>query len=89
MEIRVNKHTLERAIERGASEDEIKDVIATGFEIPSKGYRKGRAKGYEFNQKRLHIFYEQKRVEVIYTIESDKIETITVYVSYGSWKEQK
>ncbi len=42
-----------------------------------------------FNRKRLDVFYKQKKIEVIYTIEHDKILTITVYVFYGEWKEQQ
>jgi hypothetical protein len=43
---------LERSEERGASEDELKDVIETGFTIPAKHGRIGKAKIYEFKQKR-------------------------------------
>ena len=89
MEIRIDPHTLERALERGTNEDEIKDVLINGFDIPAKRYRKGKAKVYKFNKKRLNTFYKQKRVEVIYTIESDKMITITIYVFYGRWKEHK
>ncbi|MBI5739801.1 MAG: DUF4258 domain-containing protein [Nitrospirae bacterium] len=89
MRIRIDQHTLDRATERGASEDEIKDVVISGVDIPVKGNRKGRAKVYNYNQKRLNTFYKQKRLEVIYTVENDTIVTITVYVFYGSWKETK
>lgn len=88
MKIQINPHTLERAIERGASEDEIKDVLITGLDIPVKRNRRGKAKVYKYDQKRLNTFYEQKRVEVIYTIDSDTIVTITVYVFYGYWKDK-
>lgn len=88
MKIQIDPHTLERTIERGASKDEIKDVIITGFDIPAKRERRGKAKVYRYDQKRLNTFFEQKRIEVIYTIESDTIVTITVYVFYGSWKEK-
>ena len=32
---------------------------------------------------RAKKFYEQKRVEVIYTVEGENIITVTVYVFYG------
>jgi len=48
MQIRIDPHTLERSEERGASED----VIETGFTIPAKHGRIGKAKIYEFKQKR-------------------------------------
>ena len=86
MEIQIDPHTLERAEERGTNEDEIKDVINTGFPIPAKYGRTGKAKIYEFKQNRLNKYYEEKRVEVFHTIERNKIITITVYVFYGKWE---
>ena len=65
MEIQIDQHTLERAEDRGTNEDEIKDVINTGFPIPAKHNRMGKAKVYDFNQERHGKYYEQKRVEVI------------------------
>jgi len=87
MEIQIDLHTLERAEERGTNEEEIKDVINTGVHIPAKYGRTGKAKVYDFGQKRHGRYYEQKRVEVIYTIERDVIVTVTVYVFYGKWGE--
>jgi hypothetical protein len=46
MDIQIDPHTLERAIERGASEAEIRDVIDTGFPVPGKYGRLGKAKVY-------------------------------------------
>lgn len=86
MEIQIDPHTLERAEERGTNEDEIRDVIQTGFSIPAKYGRIGKAKIYDFKQTRLNKFYEQKRVEVFYTIERNKIITVTSYVFYGRWE---
>ena len=79
-------HTLERANERGASEEEIRDVIKTGFSTVAKRGRYAKAKVYEFKKKRNKKFFEQKRIEVIYVIEKDKIITATVYVFYGKWE---
>jgi len=87
MEIQIDPHTLERAEERGTNENEIKDVIDTGFAIPAKYGRTGKAKVYDFKKIRLNKYYEQKRVEVFYTIEGSKVITITVYVFYGKWEE--
>ncbi len=86
MEIQIDPHTLERAQERGASEQEIKDAIETGFDIPAKYGRMGKAKVYDFKQKRHGKYYEQKRIEVLYTIEENSIVTVTVYVFYGKWE---
>jgi len=86
MKVQVDPHTLKRAWERGTDEEEIRDVVLTGFPIPAKAGRLGRAKIYPFNQFRLGKFYEQKRVEVIYVVEGDTVVTVTVYVFYGKWE---
>ncbi len=88
MEIQIDPHTLERAEERGTNEQEIKDVIHSGLSIPAKHGRLGKAKIYDFKQQRHGKYYEQKRVEVIYTLEEETIVTVTVYVFYGKWEEQ-
>ncbi len=86
MEIQIDPHTLERAEERGTNEDEIKDVIETGFTVPAKYGRIGKAKVYDFKRKRHSKYYEQKRVEVFYAIEESLTVTVTVYVFYGKWE---
>ena len=86
MEIQIDAHTLERAEARGTNEEEIRDVILTGFSVPAKSGRLGKAKVYDFRQQRHGRYYEQKRVEVIHTIETDMVITITVYVFYGHWE---
>lgn len=44
MKIQIDHHTLERAEERGTNEEEIRDTIMTGFSIPAKYGREGKAK---------------------------------------------
>jgi len=41
-------------------------VINTGFPIPAKHGRIGKAKVYDFKRKRHGKYYEQKRIEVFY-----------------------
>ena len=86
MKIQIDPHTLERAEERGANEEEIKDVINTGVPIKGRYGRLGKAKVYNFKQKRQNEYYEQKRIEVFYIKEEDAIITVTVYVFYGKWR---
>jgi hypothetical protein len=86
MEIQIDPHTLERAEARGTNEEEIKDVINTGFLIRAKYGRLGKAKVYPFQQRRHGRYYEQKRVEVMYTLEENVVITVTVYVFYGTWE---
>ena len=87
MEILIDQHTLERAAERGTSEDEIEEVIRTGLPMQAKYGRLCKAKVFEFRGKRHRKYFEQKRVEVVYRMESNSIFTITVYVFYGKWEE--
>ncbi len=86
LEIRIDPHTLERAEERGASLEEIRDVVATGFPVPAKYGRSCRGKIYDFSDSRLGRYYEQKRVEVIYTVLGNVATTVTVYVFFGTWE---
>jgi len=58
VEIRIDPHTLERAEERGASKEDIQDVINTGTTIPARYGRLGKAKTYDFKQKRHGQYYE-------------------------------
>ena len=86
MRIRINPHTLERAAERGATKDEIEDVIRTGTPIPAKGYRQAKEKVFEFRRQRQNVYYDQKKVQVIYVLQEDVAMTVTVYVFYGKWE---
>lgn len=86
MKVQIDPHTLERAGERGTNEDEIKDVVETGFTISAKYGRIGKAKVFDFKRKRYGKYYEQKRVEVFYAIEESLMVTVTVYVFYGKWE---
>ena len=86
MEIQIDPHTLDRAEERGTNEAEMTDVILSGFTIPAKYKHIGKAKIYDFKKNRHNKYYEQKRVEVFYLIEGDRMITVTVYVFYGKWE---
>ena len=50
MEIRIDPHTLERAEERGASEAEIRDVLAVGAAAPEKRGRFAKTQVCRFGQ---------------------------------------
>ena len=62
-------------------------MLVTGFSVPGKYGRLGRVKVYEFQRDWLGKYYEQKRVEVFYTIENDVMVTVTVYVFFGKWEQ--
>jgi hypothetical protein len=55
----------QRAEEQGTNEAEIQEVLLTGFPMPAKYGRQGKAKIYPFRQTRHGKYYEQKRVGVI------------------------
>jgi len=50
MEIQIDHHTLEKAEERGTNGVEIEEVIHTGFSIPAKYGRIGKAKVYDLSK---------------------------------------
>ena len=85
MHIWIDPHTLERAAERGATQEEIEDVIRTGIPVPARGNRLARAKIMEFRRVWRGVYYEQKKIEVIYVVEQEVAITVTVYVYYGRW----
>jgi len=85
MQIIIEPHTLQRAIERGATETEITDVLTSGLEIVAKQGRLAKSKVFLFQLIRNSKYYEQKRIDVFYLIENDKIITVTVYVFYGTF----
>ncbi|QWR77343.1 hypothetical protein [Candidatus Magnetomonas plexicatena] len=86
MEIRIEHHTLKRAMERGTNEAEIREVIKTGFPVSAKYGKEGKGKIFSYKQIRLNKYYEHKRVEVFYIVEENIIITVTVYVFYGKWE---
>ena len=85
MLIQINPHTLERAAERGAAENEIEDVIRTGTSVPARGNRQAKEKVFDFRRQRQNVYYEQKKVQVIYVLQEEVAITVTVYVFYGKW----
>ena len=82
----IEPHTLKRALERGASENEILEVMEKGSSIKAKNDRFSKELVFDFKNIWNDKYYEQKKIEVIYTIEDDLIITITVYVFYGKWE---
>lgn len=86
MHIRIEPHTLLRAIERGASEEEIIETINNGLAIKAKSNRMAKVRVFDFNKIRNGKFYEQKKLEVFYVIENNEIITITVYVFFGKFE---
>jgi len=53
MQIQIDPHTLRRAVERGTEEEQIKEVLETGTDIPAKNGKFEKAKVYSFDAKWL------------------------------------
>ena len=85
MRIQLEPHTLQRAIERGATESEILETLEGGVNIVAKKGRLAKAKAFTFNTERNGKYYDEKKLEVYYLIENGIIITITVYVFYGKF----
>ena len=85
MEIIIEPHTLDRALERGASKEEIIDTLSSGTPIEAKKNRKAKTKTFEYNKERNGKHYPHKKLEVYYIIENNKIITVTVYTFYGKF----
>jgi hypothetical protein len=85
MKIHIEPHTLQRAEERGATENEIVEVIESGVNILGKSGRLGKSKIFQFKAERNGKYYDQKKIEVYYIIEKQTTFTVTVYVFYGKF----
>lgn len=85
MDIQIEPHTLQRALERGATKEEIVEVLESGTNILGKFDRLGKSKIFQFNAERIGKYYEEKKVEVFYLIQNSKVFTVTVYVFYGKF----
>ena len=87
MDIRIATHTLIRAAERGASQEEIERAISEGTRQPAKGDRQSSSLIIDFDSFRNGKYYKEKKIEVIFVQEGESIITITVYVFYGKFNK--
>ncbi len=79
-------HTRGQMDERGATEDEVRQVLLHGEQAEARAPRLGRrmvfTDGYVWKEQ----LYPHKLVRVIYAEEPDKLAIVTVYVYYGRWE---
>ena len=85
MKIQIDAHTLQRANERGASEDEILETLHDGINILAKSSRLGKSKVFKFDSLRSNKHFEEKKLEVYYLIEKEIIITVTVWFFCGKF----
>jgi len=65
MEIIIEPHTIERAHERGATKNEIYDVISHGIDIPAKSNRYGNIKYFLLIRKEMAVFTSRSGLRFI------------------------
>jgi hypothetical protein len=85
MQIQLDPHTIERAKERGASEEQIIETLTSGRPIIAEGKRFGKVKTFDFHNLWKGKYYDEKQLIVYYITEGETITTITVYVYYGKF----
>jgi hypothetical protein len=81
MEIRIHPHAAERAIERGATEQEIQETLSGGEHFPAKHGRSGFRRNFSFDSEWNGKWYASKQIEA-YAVEEDGWLVITVIVKY-------
>lgn len=77
-----SQHALDQLGDRGASEEEVKQAIQEGEEIPAKKGRRAYRKNFPFGCQWKGKHYEVKQVMPIIAEETEKRVVITVYVFY-------
>ena len=87
LRVRIDPHTRERAMERGASIEQIVDVIQTGVPVAAREGRFAREKFYSYDGFWKGQYYDEKLIKVIYALEDEIAVTVTVVVKYGRWSE--
>ena len=80
--VQIHPHASKRAIERGATEDEIIEIVQNGEEFPAKFGRTGFRKNFGFDSDWNGKHYSTKQIEA-YSVEEDgSWMVITVIVKY-------
>lgn len=81
MLIRIHPHAAERAIERGATEQEIQETVSSGEHFPAKFGRSGFRRNFHFGSEWNGKWYASKQIEA-YAVKEDGWLVITVIVKY-------
>jgi len=88
--IRFSAHARKRALLRGASEDEIRQALATGTREPARRGKWQTRRRFAFAA-RSPIdgkWYNEKTVEVVFADEPSEIVVVTVKVYYAGPEER-
>jgi hypothetical protein len=85
MDIKIEPLTLKKATDQGATEEEIDATIRTGKDLNSESGLLGKTRTFPFRATRDNIFFEQKKLDVYFSVENKLITTLDVDVFYGSF----
>jgi hypothetical protein len=85
MDIKIEPLTLKKATDQGATEEEIDATIRTGKDLNSESGLLGKTRTFPFKAIRDNIFFEQKKLDVYFSVENKLITTLDVEVFYGSF----
>jgi len=81
MEIRLHPHALERLVERGANEEEVRATLEGGERFPAKHGRIGFRRNFSFDREWNGKCYAVKQIEA-YAVEENGWLVITVIVKF-------
>jgi hypothetical protein len=71
---------------RGISEEEILDVLRSGWAVPAADGRLAKEKVFLFEASWRGRSYAHKKVKVVYVEEEGAMITVTAYAYYGEWE---
>ena len=80
--IRLTQHARERCLQRGATEDELREAILSGSREPAKKGRLLRRLNVEFGKEWQGTTYPIKQVAPVIAETDDEIIVVTVFVFY-------
>jgi Domain of unknown function (DUF4258) len=81
-EVAIHPHAHQRALERGATIDEITETVEKGEQFPVKYGRTGFRKNFSFNGNWNGTYYLAKQIECYCVKEDNKWLVITVIVKF-------
>jgi len=82
MNIIIHNHAFQRAMDRGAVEEEIFQTVRKGEQFPAKFGRIGYRMNFHFESTWNGQFYFTKQIEVFAVIENETLIIITLIVKY-------
>jgi len=80
--LRFSQHARQQMLERGATEQEVEDVIRSGEEVPAKRGRRGYRMNFQYNRLWGEKTYAIKQVMAIVAEEPDVWVIVTVFTFY-------